>query len=356
MKFFQLITFLLTFALIEASGRKPRKYSKLDTAMQACNVYIGKYGTVCASSGKKKSINWKCYCNQDPGFGTISDCLVRGYNNDTSIIDKFVDKCNMTESKFYKNTTESRKSLKPMNAYAMSYNNYNISIYYGAGLLGYWAGIFVIAILANLFRKMFPRLTNYCTGAVSNAFRKYILLPATFGKKKAQPLSFGFGGFFDGLVPTRLESLIITMFVLLTGFLSALHIHHVKDNPQYATKNAELGHLIADRTGILSAFLIPLLILFGGRNNFLQWLTGWDFATFIMYHRWISRIDVLLIIVHAITFTVSDKATGKYNTRMKRDFMIWGVVATICAGFILFRQCYSSEEDAMKFSSAFILS
>ena len=81
--------------------------------MQACNVYIGKYGTVCASSGKK-SINWKCYCNQDPGFGTISDCLVRGYNNDTSIIDKFVDKCNMTESKFYKNTTESRKSLKPM--------------------------------------------------------------------------------------------------------------------------------------------------------------------------------------------------------------------------------------------------
>ncbi|KGU24473.1 hypothetical protein MG7_03799 [Candida albicans P34048] len=407
MKFFQLITFLLTFALIEASGRKPRKYSKLDTAMQACNVYIGKYGTVCASSGKKKSINWKCYCNQDPGFGTISDCLVRGYNNDTSIIDKFVDKCNMTESKFYEKYDRIQKEFKtngthyanktsktktssasktsstkasgtasvssstgkassstqkvsptPLlinyktftpykNAYAMSYNNYNISIYYGAGLLGYWAGIFVIAILANLFRKMFPRLTNYCTGAVSNAFRKYILLPATFGKKKAQPLSFGFGGFFDGLVPTRLESLIITVFVLLTGFLSALHIHHVKDNPQYATKNAELGHLIADRTGILSAFLIPLLILFGGRNNFLQWLTGWDFATFIMYHRWISRIDVLLIIVHAITFTVSDKATGKYNTRMKRDFMIWGVVATICAGFILFqamlffrRRCY----------------
>ena len=66
----------------------------------------------------------------------------------------------------------------------MSYNNYNISIYYGAGLLGYWVGIFVIAILANLFRKMFPRLTNYCTGAVSNAFRKYILLPATFGKRR----------------------------------------------------------------------------------------------------------------------------------------------------------------------------
>ena len=80
--------------------------------MQACNVYIGKYGTVCASSGKVDQL--KCYCNQDPGFGTISDCLVRGYNNDTSIIDKFVDKCNMTESKFYKNTTESRKSLKPM--------------------------------------------------------------------------------------------------------------------------------------------------------------------------------------------------------------------------------------------------
>ena len=116
------------------------------------------------------------------------------------------------------------------------------------------------------------------------------------------------------MIPTRLETIIVVIFVVLTGLFSALHIHHVKDNPQYATKNAELGHLIADRTGILGTFLIPLLILFGGRNNFLQWLTGWDFATFIMYHRWISRVDVLLIIVHAITFSVSDKATGKYKT------------------------------------------
>ncbi len=56
-----------------------------------------------------------------------------------------------------------------------------------------------------------------------------------------------------------------------------------------------------------------------------------DWRLQLCMSQWISRIDVLKIIVHA----VSDKATGKYNTRMKRDFMIWGVVATICAGFLI---------------------
>ena len=34
---------------------------------------------------------------------------------------------------------------------------------------------------------------------------------------------------------------------------------------------------------------------------------------------------------------------------MKRDFMIWGTVSTICGGFILFRPCYFSE-NVMKSS------
>ena len=432
MKIQQLIVFLFAVVLIDA--RTPKRYSELDIVMLTCTTFIGKYGTVCTSTGKR-STNWNCYCKTDAGFGTISDCLVRGFNNNTNIISKFTESCNMTESKFHakydkiqaefktngteyaKMTTKSSSGSKtsasasksskstglsnasksstnahgsnsstsstsstsssssksgkgnsgtsttetittPLlidykkftpykDAYQMSNNNFNLSINYGSGLLGYWAGILAIAIFANMIKKMFPSLTNYLSGSISNLFRKHLFLPATFRKKKAQEFSIGVYGFFDGLIPTRLETIIVVIFVVLTGLFSALHIHHVKDNPQYATKNAELGHLIADRTGILGTFLIPLLILFGGRNNFLQWLTGWDFATFIMYHRWISRVDVLLIIVHAITFSVSDKATGKYKNRMKRDFMIWGTVSTICGGFILFqamlffrRKCY----------------
>ena len=99
---------------------------------------------------------------------------------------------------------------------------------------------------------MFPSLTNYLSGSISNLFRKHLFLPATFRKK--HKIFYWVYGFFDGLIPTRLETIIVVIFVVLTGLFSALHIHHVKDNPQYATKNAELGHLIADRTGILGTF------------------------------------------------------------------------------------------------------
>ncbi|KAF6071578.1 FAD-binding domain family protein [Candida albicans] len=169
---------------------------------------------------------------------------------------------------------------------------------------------------------MFPSLTNYLSGSISNLFRKHLFLPATFRKKKAQEFSIGVYGFFDGLIPTRLETIIVVIFVVLTGLFSALHIHHVKDNPQYATKNAELGHLIADRTGILGTFLIPLLILFGGRNNFLQWLTGWDFATFII--RKCYEVFFLIHIVLVVFFVVG----GYYHLESQGygDFM-WAAIA-----------------------------
>ena len=388
MKVLNILGLLFTLVVVaEASGKSPKSYDDLFITMQSCTRYISKFGTVCKSSKGKNTFNYKCYCNDKPGFGTISDCFVTGYNNDSSVINNFVNACNLTTEEFYSeyakiqdeftaNGTEYAKKAKKSNstssssnstvvlttplhinfnepfvpyrrAYKMYYNNFNLSLDYGAIMLGYWAGVIALAMIFNFFIKMFPKTYSKITGKIVNFFRKNVFLPATFTKKKSQEFTLGFGGFFDGLIPSRIETIVIIVFVLLTGFLNALHIHHVEGNPQYSTKNAELGHFIADRTGITVSYLIPLLILFGGRNNILQWLTGWDFATFIMYHRWISRISVLLVIVHAIAFSVSDKATGKYAKRMKSEFMIWGTVATICGGFILFqamlffrRKCY----------------
>ena len=98
MKIQQLIVFLFAVVLIDA--RTPKRYSELDIVMLTCTTFIGKYGTVCTSTGKR-STNWNCYCKTDAGFGTISDCLVRGFNNNTNIISKFTESCNMTESKFH---------------------------------------------------------------------------------------------------------------------------------------------------------------------------------------------------------------------------------------------------------------
>jgi hypothetical protein len=46
-----------------------------------------------------------------------------------------------------------------------------------------------------------------------------------------------------------------------------------------------------------------LVWLFSGRNNVLLWATGWDYATFSVFHRHIARVATLQAIVHSILYT-----------------------------------------------------
>ena len=45
---------------------------------------------------------------------------------------------------------------------------------------------------------------------------------------------------------------------------------------------------------------LPVMWLFATRNNFLLWATGWEFATFNMFHRWIARACGLEVFVHGM--------------------------------------------------------
>ena len=100
------------------------------------------------------------------------------------------------------------------------------------------------------------------------------------------------GWFLLGTIPSRLESIILGVFVV-TIAVCAVNIHHIPNNPKEPIMAEELCDLIATRTGIVTLYLVPLLVLFAGRNNFMQWLTGWKFSTHMMYHRWISRVPCL---------------------------------------------------------------
>ena len=60
----------------------------------------------------------------------------------------------------------------------------------------------------------------------------------------------------------------------------------------------------ADRTGIMSFANIPLLWLFGGRNNILIWATGWSFATFNVFHRHVARVATLQGVAHSFLYLI----------------------------------------------------
>ncbi len=50
---------------------------------------------------------------------------------------------------------------------------------------------------------------------------------------------------------------------------------------------------------------MPLLWVFGSRNDIFLWLTGWNFGTFNVFHRWVARVATVQVIIHSVAYTVS---------------------------------------------------
>ena len=76
------------------------------------------------------------------------------------------------------------------------------------------------------------------------------------------------------------------------------------DEISYSETRMQLTRFIADRTGIISIANVPVLWLFATRNDPLLWLTGWSFATYNRFHRWVARVATVQAVVHSIAYSV----------------------------------------------------
>ncbi|KAL6950779.1 hypothetical protein ACO0QE_000060 [Hanseniaspora vineae] len=109
---------------------------------------------------------------------------------------------------------------------------------------------------------------------------------------------------------------------------------------QCALHSTQIGRLIGDRTGRIAMFTINLTFLFAGRNNFMLWCTGWNFQSFITYHKWVSRVTLVTVFVHAIAFYISSVTAGNIGTRAGRSYYRWGSVATVAGALIVLQAVY----------------
>lgn len=76
----------------------------------------------------------------------------------------------------------------------------------------------------------------------------------------------------------------------------------------------------SDRTGVLSYANLPLLWLFGGRNNIFLWATGWSFSTFNLFHRAVARVATIQAIAHSIGYTILT-IRRKYQAHTTNSFL-----------------------------------
>lgn len=337
-------------------------YHKGDLIAKTCITTLNKVVVLFNSTTDKVG-----YCNvkNQPALGSMATCLKMSKNQQA--IDSFIKLCakyNLTEEQFqtsYENATKylvtnltanpnfkkgklfnspvkiAPKTLKgAFDSNIGRYYNYNRANFYGWVLLAYWFVLILLAGACRLVTYMAPKTVRSFNGKISNAFRKYITLPALITEKRvARGRIFKY---FEFVIPSRLETIYIFIYFILTLAFNVANYHHDSPNSIWTVQSAEMGRKIADRTGIMVLYLIPPLILFAGRNNFTSWISGWSYSRFNIIHHWMGRIVTLLIIVHAVGMTYNGKGIGKYDSRNAKPYVRWGYVALI-AGCIM---CFHS--------------
>ncbi|KAI9759018.1 MAG: hypothetical protein M1835_000480 [Candelina submexicana] len=173
-----------------------------------------------------------------------------------------------------------------------------------------------------IFFTLLARL-RFMTG-VLDKLKPYLIYPSSIGTYHVRPLPWLLGN-----APTIGQALYIAMFFILNLIFSAVNYSRSQPHPWGFGPREELLAYIGYRTGHIGYALLPLLILFSGRNNFLLWITNWSYSTYILLHRWIARIFAIQAIVHSITLLLTYKGTGSYPIESAQPYWLWGIVATV---------------------------
>jgi predicted ferric reductase len=140
-----------------------------------------------------------------------------------------------------------------------------------------------------------------------------------------------------GNPPTIGQGLYIAGFVILNIILSCVGyvIQWPMTHPWGYNHRGEILAYAGYRTGEFAFALLPLTILFAGRNNILLWLTNWSHSTYILLHRWIARLFALHTILHSVFLLAARIQTGTYKSDIKLAYWKWGIVGTVFVSVML---------------------
>lgn len=193
---------------------------------------------------------------------------------------------------------------------------------YGAGLLGFWAGILLLKGANLAFGKLFPLFT----------MRICHLIPVRFYRGE---VAIRNSSFLNDAGVSRVHALIIAAFSILVILFSFCDLPISFPNYMFLNSRRQMwGNYIGQRTGVLSLYVMPLLLLFAGRNNFLQIATGWPLGPFLLFHKWVARAVVFLLAVHTIAYSIQRSSSGSYSSQWGQAYWTWGIVGFAFACFL----------------------
>lgn len=253
------------------------------------------------------------------------DSLSNGTNY---ILDKQIPGANITYP--IKVKTDLRKAY--YHAYHGFYLNRDIGNYFGGIICAYFVGVMLFAGLVRFLRRT-PVQNIVLKLKIVNYLRGYGLIP-NLGKSHAQP--FTYFKIITGYLPTRFETLVIVVYLALHTAFMACNYQYDPQNVLFKSKTLQIARYVGDRSAVLSFAHFPLIVLFAGRNNFLEWISGIPYTSFIVFHKWVGRIMFLDAIIHGVAYTHYVIIQKTYSSSLSETYWRFGVVALVFAGVLTF--------------------
>ncbi|GAO15364.1 hypothetical protein UVI_02010280 [Ustilaginoidea virens] len=108
------------------------------------------------------------------------------------------------------------------------------------------------------------------------------------------------------------------------------HMRDYHNAVSYSSKKVQALRYFADRLGSLMSASLPWVFLFGSRSNPLVYMTGWSYATFSFFHRWVAIVLAVEGVLHGAVFCafyVCDKGWDYLQSQLRQDkTLLYGIL------------------------------
>ncbi|KAK4495065.1 hypothetical protein PRZ48_013392 [Zasmidium cellare] len=223
-----------------------------------------------------------------------------------------------------------------------TYYNWN----FAWALYGYWGLVIFIGMSNRAIQYLrhrrsqlrldlikgesFGRQSNSPIARTGTWIRRHLVLPLAFGNHRETPFT----------VPTRVEGILIGLYVVMNFVFCFPGYHTFEGNLYAAETRIQLGQYFCNRAGTLAIANIPIIWIFATRNDPFLWLTGWSHASFSQFHRWAARTATLLAIAHGAGYSIIDGWEGEYHEAWKKEFWYCGAISVISMSMLVVSSLY----------------
>ncbi|KAM0754993.1 hypothetical protein T439DRAFT_126916 [Meredithblackwellia eburnea MCA 4105] len=225
-----------------------------------------------------------------------------------------------------------------------AYNSYYVAEVFNYVVLGSAGLIMLLGLFLRFYNHLVAtrKLPNLIV-AIETFLTKHMVLSAGVGKQALEPIHyFGRRAKFATIqIPIRLHSFVAFTFVGASIFVAFWRYESLLPDVWYQDLGWTASQYVrgfADRTGIISFGLTPLLVVLAGRNSPVIFMTGCSYATLQIYHRWVARMAMVHGFAHGIAYCILEgwySIPGGENYLLecfKESYWNWGWVA-VAGGF-----------------------